>query len=106
MDELSFKAPKKNNPTNRTDVYDKDDTWSLDIIDLKGFGPENKRNYRYALAVIDTFSKFGWTVPSENKSVRTRRTFLNTFSTHPKENHTSLKQTAEKNSSTKYLRIF
>ena len=36
-----------------------DDTLSLDILDLKDYGPETNRGYRYVLVVIDTFSKFG-----------------------------------------------
>ena len=35
--------------------------WSLDILDLKDYGPENNRGYRYLLVVIDNFSKFGFT---------------------------------------------
>ena len=36
---------------------------SLDILDLKDYGPEKNRGYRYILVVIDNFSKIGWTVP-------------------------------------------
>ena len=31
-------------------------------MDLEDYGPENNRNFRYVLVVIDTFSKFGWTI--------------------------------------------
>ena len=31
----------------------------IDILDLKYYGPENIRGYRYVPAVIDNFSKFG-----------------------------------------------
>ena len=37
------KGPKKNYATNKTDVYHIDNTWSLDILDLKDYGPENNR---------------------------------------------------------------
>ena len=33
--------------------------WSSDILDLKDYGPEYNRNYRYVLVVINNFSKFG-----------------------------------------------
>ena len=63
INEIYSKAPKKNYDKNKTDVYHIDDTWSLDILDLKDYGPENNRNYRYVLVVIDNFSNFGWTIP-------------------------------------------
>ena len=69
--EIFSKPPKKNYPTNKTNVYYFDDTWSLDILDLKDYGPENDRNYRYVLVIIDNFSKYAWTVPLKNKNART-----------------------------------
>ena len=54
IDEISSKPPKMNYVTNKTDVYHIDDIWNLDISDLKDYGPENNRNYRYVL-VIDNF---------------------------------------------------
>ena len=71
INEIYSKPPKKNYPTNKTDVYHIDDIWSLDILDLKDYGPENNRNYRYVLVIIDNFSKFGWTVPLKNKNAQT-----------------------------------
>ena len=64
------KPPKRNYITNKTDVYHIDNIWSLDILDLKDYGPENYRGYRYVLVIIDKFSKFGWTVPLKNKSAQ------------------------------------
>ena len=71
INEIYSKPPKKYYPTNKTDVYHIDDTWSLDILDLKDYGPENNRGYRYVLVVIDNFSKNGWTVPIKNKNAQT-----------------------------------
>ena len=68
INEFYSKPPKKNYVTNKTDVYHIDDIWSLDILDIKDYGPENKRGYRYVLVIIDNFSKFGWTVPLKNKN--------------------------------------
>ena len=71
INEIYSKRPKKNYPTNKTDVYHIDDIWSLDILDLKDYGPENNRGYRYVLVTIDNFSKFVWTIPLKNKNAQT-----------------------------------
>ena len=71
INEIYSKPPKKNYPTNKTDVYYIDDIWSLDILDLKVYGPENNRGYRYVLVIIDNFSKFGWTILLKNKNAQT-----------------------------------
>ena len=71
INEIYSKPPKKYNPTNKTDVYHIDDIWFLDILDLKDYGPENNKGYRYVLVVIDNFSNFGWTVPLKNKNAQT-----------------------------------
>ena len=72
INEIYSKPPKKNYvTTNKTDVYHIDDIWSLDIIDLKDYGPENNRGYRYVLVIIDNFSKVGWTIPLKNKNAQT-----------------------------------
>ena len=71
IDEIYSTPPKKYYPTNKTDVYHIDDIWSLDILDLKDYGPENNRGYRCVRVIIDNFSKFGWTVPIKNKNSET-----------------------------------
>ena len=71
INETFSKTPTKYYPTKKTDVYYIDDIWSLDILDLKDYGPENNRGYRYVLVIIDNFSKFGWTVPIKNKNAQT-----------------------------------
>ena len=71
INEIYSEPPKKYYPTNKTDVYHIDDIWSLDILDLKDYGPENNRGYRYVLVVIDNFSKYGWTIPLKNKNALT-----------------------------------
>ena len=73
INEIYSKPPKKYYPTNKTDVYHIDDIWSLDILDLKDYGPENNRGYRYVLVIIDNFSKYGWTVPLKNKNAQTKK---------------------------------
>ena len=76
INEIYSKPPKKNYATNKTDVYHIDDIWSLDILDLKDYGPENNRGYRYVLVIIDNFSKYGWTVPLKNKNAQTIKVFF------------------------------
>ena len=70
INEIYSKGRKKYYPTNKTDVYYIDETWSVDILDLKDYGPKNNRGYRYVLVIIDNFSKFGWTVPLKNKNAQ------------------------------------
>ena len=71
INEIYSKPPKKYYATNKTNVYYIDDIWSLDIIDLKDYGRENNRGYRYVLVAGDNFSKFGWTVLLKNKNAQT-----------------------------------
>ena len=73
INEIYSKAPKKNYATNKTNVYHIDDIWSLDILDLKDYGPENNKNYRYVLVIIGNFRKFGFTLPLKNKNAQTKK---------------------------------
>ena len=63
INEIYSKPLKRNYVTNRTDVYLINDIWSLNMLDLKDYGPENGKRYGYVLVIIDNFSKFGWTFP-------------------------------------------
>ena len=73
INEIYSKPPKKYYPTNKTDVYHVDGIWSLDILDLKDYGSENNRGYRYVLVIIDNFSKYGWTILLKIKNAQTIR---------------------------------
>ena len=75
INEISSKLPKKNYAINRTDVYHIDDIWSSDILDLKDYGSGINRGHRYASIIIDNFSKYGWTVPLNNKNAETKKDF-------------------------------
>ena len=80
INEIYSKPLKRNYPTNRTDVCHMVDNGSLDILDLKDYGPENNRGYRHVLVNIDNFSKSGWTVPLKNKNAITiKDSFGNIF---------------------------
>ena len=70
INEIYSKPPKKIYATNKTDVYHIDDIWSLDVLDLKDYGPGNNRGYRYVLVIIDNFSNYGWTIPLKNKNAQ------------------------------------
>ena len=70
INESYSKGPKRIYAKNKTDVYHIDDIWCLDILDLKDYGPENNRGYRYVLLIIDNFSKFGWTIFLKNKNAQ------------------------------------
>ena len=71
LNEIYSQPPKKNYPTNKTDVNHIDNIWSLGILDLKEYGPENNRTYRYVLVIMDNFSKFGWTISLKSKNAQT-----------------------------------
>ena len=43
INETYSKGPKNNYVTKKTDFYHMDDIWSLDILDLKDYGPENNK---------------------------------------------------------------
>lgn len=52
---------------NKIIVHGIDDQWEADLIDMKEFQTQNQ-NVNYILSVIDTFSKFAWVEPLENKN--------------------------------------
>ena len=66
-----MKAPKKIYATNKSDVYHFDDIWSLDLLDINDYSPENYRDHRGVFVVIDTFCKIVWTVPLKNRNSQT-----------------------------------
>ena len=71
INEIYSKPPEKNYDTNKTDVYHIDDIWSLDILDLKDYGPKNHKGYSYVLVVIDNFRKYGWISALKHKGAQT-----------------------------------
>ena len=79
INEIYSQPPKQNYATNRTNVYYIDDVWSLEILDLNDYGPENNRGYRCVLVVFDNFSEFGSTLPLKNKMLNNKRLFRKCF---------------------------
>ena len=61
--EIYSKPPKKDYETNKTIIKSTHDTWSSDLLDMNGYGPEKISNYRYFSVLND---KFGWTIPLKN----------------------------------------
>ena len=49
---------------------------AVDKLDSKDYGPEKIRGCRYVLVVIDSFSKFGWTIPLKYKNAQTITDFF------------------------------
>lgn len=66
------KPARRNYPRRSTITLGVDDLWQADLVEmdsgnLKGISKINK-GYKYLLTVIDTFSKFAWTIPAKNKT--------------------------------------
>lgn len=45
----------------------KDDLWQADLIDMQSYSRTNK-GFKFILIIIDTYTKYVWTVPLKNKS--------------------------------------
>ena len=65
-DELHHRVIKKF-PKRRVYVHSVDQTWAVDLADMQQYSKQNK-HYKYLLAVIDVFSKYGWLIPLKNKT--------------------------------------
>ena len=65
-DELHHRVIKSF-PKRRVYVDSVDQTWAVDLIDMQQYSKQNK-HYKYLLAVIDVFSKYGWLIPLKNKT--------------------------------------
>ena len=79
INEVYSKPPKKKYATNKTDVYYIDNAWGSDKLELKIYGLENNRGYRYILVIIDNFSEFGWRVPLKKNCSNNKRLLRNYF---------------------------
>ena len=63
-----LKPAEKKNDSKKTVVKLIDRTWTLDLLDTKDYGTENRRGYRYFLVMIDNLSEYGFGVPSAKKA--------------------------------------
>lgn len=53
-------------PRNKFNLANIGDFWQADLMDMQTLSRKNK-GYKYILAVIDCFSKFGWCIPIKKK---------------------------------------
>ena len=65
-DEL-YKPVRKHFPTRRVWARGIDQIWAVDLIDMQHYAKYND-GYKYLLAVIDVFSKYGWMRALRSKS--------------------------------------
>ena len=54
-------------PTAPTLVFDRDEQWQMDLVDMQKLSRWNRGN-KYLLTVIDVLSKYAWAVPIKSKS--------------------------------------
>ena len=61
-------APARRNfPRRRVVVYDCNDLWQTDVVEMRLYARFNK-GYNYILTVIDVLSKYAWALPFKNKN--------------------------------------
>jgi len=63
-----------------------DDIWAADLVDMTEFAKIND-GYKYLLAAIDVFSKYGWIIPLKNKTGKATALALKTILTRRKPQH-------------------
>jgi|688.fasta_scaffold79921_6 hypothetical protein len=61
------KPIRKKFTRNKVIVPGIDDTWQIDLVDLKKHAKINK-GFHYILTIIDVFSKFAWAIPVKRKN--------------------------------------
>ena len=54
-------------PTTPTLVFDRDEQWQMDLVDMQKLSRWNKGN-KYLLTVIDVLSTYAWAIPIKSKS--------------------------------------
>lgn len=60
------KPARKNYTRRRVNVYNKNDLFQADLIDMLFYCGENK-GYKYILCIINCFTKFTWAIPLKSK---------------------------------------
>ena len=48
-------------------VFNKDEIWSADLVDMQAFSSFNK-GFKFILTLIDVFSMYAWAVPIKDTS--------------------------------------
>ena len=75
------KPVKSKFPRRQVIVYDVDDIWSCDLVEMQEWEDQNK-GYRFILNIVDCFSKYAFSVPLKDKKAET---VLNAFKVVCKE---------------------
>ena len=73
---MHAKAPEKTFASKKNDVFDLDDTWSVDIWDLNDYGPKSVEDHSWFLVENDNFRKFWRTVPLKIEIAQTIKDFF------------------------------
>ena len=50
-----------------------DDRWQCDLIDWKQMDASKNDGYKYIFVVVDVFSRFMWTIPTDSKRAKASR---------------------------------
>ena len=72
------KPIRRNFKKRRVLVNDIDKIWAADLVDMQAFSKFN-RGFKYLLAVIDVFSKYGWLIPLKDKTGKSVASALKTI---------------------------
>ena len=63
-------------------VFNKDDTWSADLVDMPKENLGRLGKYRYILTVIDLYTRYAWSIPLKQKTAtETKAAFESIFKT-------------------------
>ena len=61
-------------------VFEKDETWSADLVEMPVDNLGRSGKYKYILTCIDLYTKYGWGIPMRNKSANdTKEAFIKIF---------------------------
>lgn len=61
------KPARKNYTRRHVNVYNKNDLWQADLVEMIHYSKQNK-GYKYILCVIDCFTKYAWAIPLKSKT--------------------------------------
>src|SRR5580704_1300616 len=64
------KPIKRKYQRKHVDVWQIDDVWGCDLVDMREWEKQNK-GYKYMLNVIDVFTKFAWSIPMKDNTGKT-----------------------------------
>jgi hypothetical protein len=63
------KPVKKKFAKRKVRVQKKDSTWSMDLVDMTPWAPQND-GYKRILNIIDVFSRYAWSKPLKSKAAK------------------------------------